>query len=205
MLTSIGLFALTELLFSASPGPAVAMVVGAAIGSGWRGANLAILGVLFGNLVYFGVSCLIILGAASVKEDLFIYIKIGGAAYLTWLLLDQYILSRFRLLRKAEADDQAVIFRKQFLRTFVMQLSNPKTILFFSAFLPQFVTLQQSVPLQLSVLAVVSFLVEYTVLGFYAWCALAARNRITSVSENGFEHLGNATMVVAVVWGLFFT
>ncbi len=88
MVVSLLLYSLTEALFSASPGPAVVMIVALAISGSWKDVHAAIVGILLGNLIYFVISCVLILGVTQYDDDFFRYIKIAGAAYLLYFLFN---------------------------------------------------------------------------------------------------------------------
>lgn len=202
MISSLLLFSVTEAFFSASPGPAVAMVVSAAMLGGLRVANAAIFGVLVGNLIYFIISCGLLLSAAQYNDEFFLYVKLAGGGYLAYLLLVRYVFSSNR--KEDEVGMSAKHLRQNlFLCGLVMQLSNPKTILFFSAFLPQFIDTRYSLPLQFSIMAGLSWSIEYTILIAYATGAQLLVRRGNIKWGNQLEHFGNAAMGIAVGWSWF--
>lgn len=209
MWVTIGLFALTEAFFSASPGPAVVLVMSAALISGWRGANASILGVLAGNIVYFAIAGILIVTATGINDDVLLYIKLAGASYLFWLLGRQYLFPA-KETEPSEDQSEALILeakqnRRFFYAAFAMQIANPKNILFFSAFLPQFVDPSESVALQILILGSISIAIEYAILFAYAAIAISLSHKVKGAVGERLGHLGNVTMVIAVVWGIFFT
>ena len=166
------LFVATEFMFSLSPGPAVAAVVSSSIAGGYRLAISAILGVLIGNLIYFIVSATLISAGTSVSGDYFYYIKIAGCSYLVYILYKEYISHLFSNKNRDESpekrDETTRNGSRRFIITFVMQVSNPKTILFFAAFLPQFIDNEYNLAVQFVTLAFLSFMTEFVVLMAYA-------------------------------------
>lgn len=204
MTVSLFLFAATEAFFSASPGPAVVMVVSAMLSGGWRAAHAIIFGVLLGNLIYFIISCTLIMGATQYNAQFFLYLKLAGAAYLVYLVAARYCGS-FKRDDAAGATDAARLQRnlwKLFLGGLAMQLANPKTILFFSAFLPQFVHADYNIPMQFAIMAALSWSIEYPILVLYSGGARALLRRIKTRTDK-LEHLGNLTMMAAVAWSLY--
>lgn len=209
--TLILLFIATEALFSASPGPAVAMVLSSAVIGGWRGANLSILGVLAGNAVYFTLSAIILMYSVAISEELFTYIRYAGASYLVFIVARDHVVPW--LLRRRAPDavgenapvaELVPVKRSYFLKTFTLQMANPKTIIFFTAFLPQFITVGGDIPLQFVVLGLLSFAVEYVILAAYAFATIHAAKRFGGGRfKRLFEPIGNATMIGAVVWSFF--
>ena len=203
MVDGLVLFAITEALFSASPGPAVAMVVAATMAGGMRTANAAVFGVLLGNTIYFVISCGLILSAAQYNDELFFYIKIIGAGYLLYLISGQYFGLTSRTTDKRAVRPEPHKRQHFFKSGLTMQLANPKTILFFSAFLPQFVDTRYSITLQLAIMAVLSWVIEYAILIAYIIAAGVLMGRFKVNWGGHLEHVANAVMVTAVGWGLF--
>ena len=129
-------FAATNLLFAFSPGPAVLLTVSHGMRGGWRDSLRVALGVQAGNAVYFALSALGLGAVLHSSEQLFHVVKWAGAAYLVWLGIR---LWRTPSSADADAPRPAVQpLQRVFRDGFVVALLNPKTTLFFAAFLPQF-------------------------------------------------------------------
>ncbi len=117
------------------PGPAVLYIVGQSIDGGRRAGVVSVLGITTGTLVHIaaaavGLSALLMSSAVAFNA-----VRYAGAAYLI-LLGIRRLLSR----------DEAVVverpprtLRRAYTRGIVVNVLNPKTALFFLAFLPQFV------------------------------------------------------------------
>jgi threonine/homoserine/homoserine lactone efflux protein len=131
------IFAAASLAFLAIPGPSVFYIVTRSLAQGRRAGITSMLGVQAGGLVHvvaaaFGVSALI-----ASSAEAFTVVKYAGAAYL--------ILLGVRKLRSSGTDEPDPEPRGQasFTRLFghgvVVNVLNPKTALFFLAFLPQFI------------------------------------------------------------------
>ena len=203
MLDGLILFAITEALFSVSPGPAVVLVMAATMAGGWKAGNGAVFGVLVGNLVYFVISCALVLSATQYNDELFLYIKIAGAGYLFYLIFVRYCRPASSTADEDVAQTQIQARNHFFKSSLVMQLSNPKTILFFSAFLPQFVDPRYDITLQFTIMAGLSWAIEYTILACYIFAGQMLLKRFkTDNLGNRLEHLGNAVMVIAIGWSL---
>jgi len=169
------LFAAAAVAFLAIPGPSVFYVVARSLSQGRRAGIVSVLGVQTGGLVHvvaaaFGVSALIASSATA-----FTTVKYAGAAYLVYLGVR-------KLLSKGEApraEPERPTPRAQlFWHGVVVNVLNPKTALFFLAFLPQFVDPNEAVVPQMLVLG--TLLVGLGVLsdGTYALVAAHAGNRI---------------------------
>jgi threonine/homoserine/homoserine lactone efflux protein len=131
----LGLFAAAALALLLVPGPAVLYIVAQSAEQGRRIGLASVAGVHVGTLVHVlaaavGLSALIV--ASSVA---FSVVKYAGAAYLIFLGIR-------RLLERTPApavERDRVPIRRAFLRGALVNVLNPKTALFFLAFLPQFV------------------------------------------------------------------
>ena len=134
-LSSLPIFLAATLGLLILPGPAVLYIVTRSVAQGRRAGLASVLGIELGSLCHaaaaaFGLSAILLASALA-----FDIVKYVGAAYLVYLGV-RTLLSR----RPAAAEDSAPrsageLFRKGL----VVQLLNPKTALFFYAFLPQFV------------------------------------------------------------------
>jgi homoserine/homoserine lactone efflux protein len=160
-----------------APGPNVALIVANSLAHGARFGLMTVAGtssamVLQLALVVFGASTLLALVA-----DWFAILRWLGVAYLVWLGLRAWFAAPGSL----EIGAQAGSLRSIWLKGFAVSLSNPKTLLFFGAFLPQFVTPGADAPRQLALLAG-TFLVLATCLDSL-WALFAGRfRRALSVS-----------------------
>ena len=137
----LGTFLLASVLFTLAPGPDIVLLtaVATAMGSG-RGVALA-WGFGLGNLGHtlaaaVGVSAVVHTSTYGLNV-----IRVLGSAYLVYL--------GFRALREQPHTNDAARIpspRKLMLRGLLANLSNPKVMLFYLAFLPQFVSPERSVP-----------------------------------------------------------
>jgi threonine/homoserine/homoserine lactone efflux protein len=133
--TALWLFCLAALALLAVPGPAVLYIVVQSAEQGRRVGLASVAGIHLGTLVHVaaatvGLSALIVASAVA-----FSAVKYAGAAYLVYLGIRK-LLERPPPARAAR---QSEPLRLAFARGAVVNLLNPKTALFFLAFLPQFV------------------------------------------------------------------
>lgn len=122
-------------MLAVTPGPGVLYIVTRTLSQG-RAAGLAsAAGVALGNLanaVAASLGLAVLLAASSLA---FSVLKLAGAAYLVWLGIQMLRRPATDAAGAPPADAPARIFRQGF----VVALLNPKTTLFFAAFLPQFI------------------------------------------------------------------
>ena len=200
---TLALFALAALALIVVPGPAVLYVVAQSIDRGRLAGFVSALGVAVGGLVHVtaaavGLSAILVSSATA-----FTVVKLVGAAYLVGLGL-------VTLLRPREAATDAPPTGRRLRRTFgqgvVVNVLNPKTALFFLAFLPQFVDRDAgSVAVQILVLGLLFVALAVVSDGLWALAAGTASERLRGnprflavqrwVSGSVFVGLGTLTAV----------
>ncbi|WP_396329461.1 LysE family translocator [Burkholderia anthina] len=140
-ITHFGFFVLAVFLLNVTPGPDTAYIVGRSVAQG-RGAGLmSALGISAGCCVHalacaFGLTALLAASAAA-----FTVIKLVGAAYLIYLGVRMLVTKQ--AAASANADAQATAakpLRQLFMQGFWTNVLNPKVVLFFVSFFPQFVS-----------------------------------------------------------------
>jgi homoserine/homoserine lactone efflux protein len=171
------LFAGTETVLCLTPGPAVLFVLSSALRSGTRKSLFSNLGILAANTVYFVLSAAGVGSLLLASYHLFFAIKWIGAAYLIFLGL-RALFGKTEVLSVASAQKNTRPGR-MFLDGFILQASNPKAIVFFTALLPQFVDPGTPVAPQMLILAMTSVVIEFTVLLGYA----AAAGRASEIAR----------------------
>ena len=157
----------------AVPGPTVMLVVSYALGRGKQTAWATVPGVTLGDFTAMTAS---LMGAGAVlaaSATLFTALKLAGAAYLVWLGIGLW-RSKPELAdleqTSASSDNRAM-----FWNAYIVTALNPKSIVFFVAFVPQFVNPSQPVLAQFVILEV-TFLV-LAALGAAIWAILAGHLR----------------------------
>ncbi len=173
---TLALFALAALALIVVPGPAVLYIVAQSIDRGRLAGVVSALGVATGGLVHVTAAAIGLSAVLASSADAFTAVKLAGAAYLIGMGL-------FTLLRRREVDPEAPVHERRLRRIYgqgvVVNVLNPKTALFFVAFLPQFVHRDDGhVPLQLLVLGLVFVVLAVTSDTVWALAAGAASARL---------------------------
>ena len=149
------------------PGPNVLLIASTAISGGtWRGlqtvAGTSLAMVLQLSLVLLGMGAVV-----STAGELFAWLRWLGVAYLTYLGVAHWLRST-----GAERDvEPSVSGPHAFWRGFGVSLTNPKTLVFFAAFLPQFVLASSPALPQMLVLAATFVAIAVILDGCYALAA----------------------------------
>ncbi len=137
-------FLITTAIFAYIPGPAMLYAAAQTIARGRRAGLMASLGIHLGCYVH------VIAAAAGLSmlfhavPMLYMLVKLAGAAYLVWLGIS---LFRARVEDVALPGIEAKSGRRAFLESISVEVLNPKTAIFFMAFLPQFIDASAAFPI----------------------------------------------------------
>ncbi|HEX4954198.1 MAG TPA: LysE family translocator [Thermoanaerobaculia bacterium] len=142
-LAQLGFFLGATLALLVVPGPAVLYIVSQSLALGRRAGVVATLGMAAGSLVHIVAMALGISALVAASPVAFAAVRYAGAAYLVYLAVHT-LMAPAAEPRAAEATRAPL--GQVFHRGFWVSLLNPKAILFFLAFLPQFVDPQRGSP-----------------------------------------------------------
>lgn len=193
-LATIALFVTASVVLLVVPGPTIALVVARSLSGGRRVALPLVLGVGLGDLV---AATLALAGAGALlaaSATAFTIVKVAGALYLVWLGIALFLAEP----TPPSADDGTArasawpAFRDGFLVT----VFNPKGILFFVAFVPQFIRTDGDYAAQ-----AVFFVLTFTALGMlngglYALAADAMRRVVRSDPVLTWMNRAGGTVIV---------
>ncbi|MEX0696723.1 MAG: LysE family translocator [Dongiaceae bacterium] len=174
---NIGLFISAALVLLVIPGPAVLYIVARSIEQGRLAGFISDLGIHTATLVHVAAAALGLSAILASSSLAFSAVKYAGAAYLIWLGLR-------KIFSRAEPTDLDVVvpvhgYARLFRDGFIINLLNPKTALFFLAFLPQFVEVSRGhVAMQIAFLGLLFTLLGFITDGCYALTAGTAGNWI---------------------------
>lgn len=148
-------FAITTTLFAFIPGPAMLYAAARTMAGGRRAGLMAVLGINIGAYVHVIAAAAGLSALFNVVPVAYTIVKLVGALYLIWLGIS--------LFRSQEVSTEAMVAtlpksaKKAFVESVAVEVLNPKTAIFFLAFLPQFVDANASLPLwaQLAILGAI--------------------------------------------------
>ncbi len=164
------------------PGPTVMLVVSYALGRGKHTGWATVPGVALGDLTAMTVS---LLGAGAVlatSANLFMVLKLFGAAYLIWLGIK---LWRSKPAPEVLPEAEAGTSWSMFWNAYVVTALNPKSIMFFVAFVPQFVDPAGPVFVQFAILEVT--FVTLAAINVAIWAVLAGQLRQAVSSQSALR------------------
>jgi threonine/homoserine/homoserine lactone efflux protein len=189
-------FAAVSAAFIVLPGPNILVIVSTALTHGRARALQTVAGTSTAmaiqlTLVAVGTSWFV----QRVSEG-FTVLKWLGAA---WLVL--LALYHFRRSLQADKDHGHVAAATSFVTGFITSLTNPKTTLFFSAFLPQFVAPTHSYAYQITVLSVSFLLLAIIIDSSYAVASARVWRRLDRTHSPALHHRFSAVLyLIAGTW-----
>ena len=163
-------FLAAAVLVTASPGPDNLMVLGVGMSRGRRHGVAFGLGCALGCLSHTALAAAGVSALIAASPLAFTLLKVAGGAYLVWLGV-QALRSRGGV-RVGDAGAAAPSLSGLFARGVVANAINPKVVLFFLSFLPQFVAADRGgVATQIAALGVVFTLQAALLFGLLGWFA----------------------------------
>ncbi|KQP38989.1 LysE family translocator [Pseudorhodoferax sp. Leaf274] len=178
-LSSYLLYLAAVLLLVLTPGPTMLMCMTRALHHGPRAALTSVAGSVTAVLCVMLLSALGLGALLAASDTAFLVAKAVGAAYLVWLGIKTLRSPAPALQVEAAAGPSR---RSSYLQGFLVGASNPKALLFFAAFFPQFLNPAAPMLPQLALLALSFMLIEFSVL---TACALGVARLAPWLSRSG--------------------
>ncbi len=191
-------FFVTTAVFAFIPGPAMLYVAARTLAANRRAGLMATLGIHVGCYVHVVAAAAGLSVLFHVVPTLYLAVKLAGAAYLIYLGVRM-----FRTARSAGGMNGALPAQKTagraFAESMLVEILNPKTAIFFLAFLPQFVDAAASFPvwLQLLILGTLvnaMFTIADIVCVLAAGAITARLSKVSSLQRN-LQRAGGAILV----------
>jgi len=190
-------FSATSIVLLVIPGPTVLLVVSYALGQGWKAAFPMAVGVALGDFTAMTLSMLGVGALLAASATVFTAVKWAGAAYLVWLGIK---LFRAGGAFQASARHDKAHPMRMLVHAWLVTALNPKSITFFVAFLPQFLSPHRDFLTQMLVFE--STFLALAFLNAFAYALLATRARRFFSSERAlsiFNRAGGTLLIGAGV------
>lgn len=189
-------FALTSLVLLVIPGPTILLVIGDALAHRGRSAFATVAGVAAADLTAFTLSMAGLGAVLAASATLFTALKWAGAAYLVYLGVQA-----LRSASRASALDvpaQAGSAGQRFAKAWLVTALNPKSIVFFVAFVPQFLDAHQAFWPQAAVLIPTFVVLASANAMVYALLARSLATRLTTRrAQANVQRAGGITLIGA--------
>lgn len=181
------------------PGPVVTLVVANSLSHGSRSGLTTVAGASIGNAILLGATAVGLVAFFALLSEIFEMVRWAGAVYLIWLGIRAW---RSHGAQAAAVPAAARSARAVFLQGFLIAITNPKAILFYIAFLPQFIDPHLRAGPQL--LAMIAAMIVMALLSDSGYALLAARARewFTAPERRRLQSRISGTLLIGVGCGL---
>lgn len=159
-------YALAMGVLAATPGPGVFATIAQAITKGAAPAFAMLTGLIVADIIYLVAAAAGLGLLAQQFGEAFVVMRYVGAAYLIWLGWTSWTGPK-----TLDEQSRATAKSRSFIAGFLISLSNPKVIVFYLAFLPTFVDLQAIQASDVGILAAITAVLSYIILGGYIYGA----------------------------------
>ena len=192
------LYCTAVVVMIATPGPVMLLVASAGLKGGYKQALKTIFGTNLASLVLIVLSVLILKGFLNIAEHWLNAIKILGCVYIAYL--------GFQILKEAIAQEtetspvQLKAVQGGFKQGFLVGIANPKDIIFFASFFPQFIGVTSDVDVSLVLLTILWIILDFSTLslvylGFNKLSQSALYNKLLGVC--------GAILVTIALYGIY--
>jgi homoserine/homoserine lactone efflux protein len=167
-------FLVASILISVSPGPGAAASMSAGLAQGYRAALKLIAGLQLALLIQLGVVFAGLGALLAASETAFALLRLAGAGYLVWLGVQKWRSAASGLAAVPAAGRSLV------LQGLLVNLGNPKAIVFMGALLPQFIDPDRSQWTQMAVMGATTCGIDIVAMSGYALLASSLRPWLSS-------------------------
>ena len=182
------------------PGPIVTLVVANSLSHGSRSGLATVAGASIGNAILLGATAVGLVAFFALLSEIFEVVRWAGAAYLIWLGVKAWRTHGGRGLALAPAAEPSS--RAVFLQGFLIAITNPKAMVFYVAFLPQFI--DTHLPAGPQLLVMIGTMIIMALLSDTAYALLAGRARgwFTAPGRRRLQGRITGTLLIGVGCGL---
>jgi threonine/homoserine/homoserine lactone efflux protein len=178
------------------PGPVVTLLIANGLRHGTRAALINIAGVQTGLAIAIGIVAIGLTSLMATMGYWFEWVRLLGAAYLVWLGI-KLIRKPVEGIATGDAPPPRGGF---FLQGLLVLLSNPKILVFFGAFLPQFMDMSRNHVPQVALLGVTFMVVAALTDGIYALLAGRARKLFSARRTRLVSRISGGFMIGGGLW-----
>lgn len=194
--TALVSYVVACLLIVIVPGPTVTVIIGNSLRHGVRAGLLNVAGTQIGLMSMIAILVLGFSAVVAAMSGAFDILRLLGAAYLIWLGLRMW-RSKGEL---AGAPARARPKGSFVLQGFIVIWSNPKALLFFGAFIPQFVNPAGDAALQIALLGLIFMILATISDGLYAIVAGRARSWLSAARVRVTERIAGMLLIAGGLW-----
>ncbi len=188
-------FVLATIVLIVLPGPNVTLIVANSLASGARAGLLTVAGTSSATALLLAVAALGMTSLIAFLADWFTWLRWAGVAYLLYLGVQQW--------RRPPGEAELPLGRRRlFWQGFLVSATNPKTLLFYVAFLPQFVDPGLAPGPQLVLLSVTFLVIATLIDGAYGLLAGRLRGALAEARRARMRQRISGSFLIAAALGL---
>lgn len=178
-----------------APGPTVTLVVASSIRHGLRAGLLNVFGTIVGVAFVFAIVGIGLASAIAPAGHWFEWIRFAGALYLVWIGI--------QMIRSGGKDEGRAMEEPRggfFLQGLLVAISNPKTLFFFGAFIPQFIDPAGNHLLQIVIMGLTAMAFGALSDSFYALLAARAGRALSAKGFRLLSRIGGGFLIGGGLW-----
>lgn len=185
------------------PGPTILTVISYSVAHGRRANAPLVAAVALGDSTALVLSLIGLGSVLAASAFAFAVVKWVGGLYLVFLGVKMLAGAARPAEPKPQQDPAGASRSRLFLNTYAVTALNPKGMVFFVAFLPQFLSIDRALGPQLWILSITFVALATVNAGLYANFAASARRRLDStLAQRRFNLVGGSLLTAAGVWAL---
>jgi homoserine/homoserine lactone efflux protein len=203
-------YLLASLLIAVSPGSGAILSMSHGVRFGVKHTGATILGLEFGLVVILLIAGAGVGSLLVASEMAFNIVKILGAAYLIYIGLSQWrapaanVENNTRAKERLEPATEMPTWRRRCATGFFTNVTNPKGIVFMVAVLPQFISQDRPLGLQLLVISLTTVIVDMAVMHGYAFAGRTMQNLFRNARALKIQNRLFGGLLMVIGTGLFF-
>lgn len=191
-------YILTVMLLIATPGPVVALVIATASAAGPRKAFSTAIGTNWASLVLIALASYIIVTSAAINTVLLNILSLMGCLFIGYLALDTLRSLPATTGTEAPVENAA---HGGLWRGFIVGISNPKDIIFFISFFPQFIQVTSSSRHSLLLLSLLWVVIDLLILGTYIFIT---RKLLNDTNKRLISKCSGVALLLVALVGLIY-
>lgn len=180
------------------PGPTVTVIIANSLRSGSKAGLMNIAGTQLGLAIMIGILAFGLQAVIAVMGEIFDYVKLIGAAYLIYIGIMMWRSNG--ALAEAQVGVKKRSMNGYFWQGFFVIWANPKALLFFGAFIPQFVVPEGNPAFQTMVLGGIFMVVGAVGDGLYALAAGRTGSWLTQTNIRLIERISGTALIGGGIW-----
>ena len=188
------------MVMAVTPGPANLFSIATGMERGKRAVLMAVAGMNLATLVWFGAAAIGLGALVTAFPEVFRWVAIAGALYVAWLGVSSIRSAFMPAPGEVSTEGRTHLRRPAFVDGFLVQIANPKAVLFFTAVLPPFLDIDRPAAPQLALFAVAVIGMDVLTMSAYGLSgAVLARRMSEPRFRRGFGVFVGSLLLIAAV------